>query len=51
MENLNQWTGSKKTWHYLLLIILSLLILGPFIIGLWTSLLPTADISSGKTVY
>ncbi|KGI02512.1 carbohydrate ABC transporter permease [Oenococcus oeni] len=48
MENLNQWTGSKKTWHYLLLIILSLLILGPFIIGLWTSLLPTADISSGK---
>ncbi|MCV3296623.1 MAG: carbohydrate ABC transporter permease [Oenococcus sp.] len=47
MENLTQWTANRKFWHYALLIILSFLILAPFAIGLWTSLLPTADISSG----
>ncbi len=51
MANVDQWTRNKKIWHYILLILLSALIIGPFIIGLWTSLLPTADISSGNLLH
>lgn len=42
-------TSNKSKWfQYLLLVILAIVILVPFIIGFWTSLLPTAEISQGK---
>lgn len=42
-------TSNKSKWgQYLLLIILAIIILVPFVIGFWTSLLPTAEISQGK---
>ena len=42
-------TANKSKWfQYLLLVILAIVILVPFIIGFWTSLLPTAEISQGK---
>ncbi|KRK94650.1 sugar ABC superfamily ATP binding cassette transporter, membrane protein [Levilactobacillus acidifarinae DSM 19394] len=37
-------------WRYLGLGLLALLILGPFILGVWTSLLPTAEIAKGALI-
>lgn len=37
----------KLIGRYTLLVSLSLIVIGPFILGLWTSLLPTAAISKG----
>lgn len=40
--------SNLKRWgQYALLLILTLIVLGPFLLGLWTSLMPTADISKG----
>lgn len=39
--------ASKKWLSYLLLSLLTLLVLAPFFIGLWTSFLPTMDIAKG----
>lgn len=38
----------QKILNYVLLIILTAVVLGPFLIGLWTSLLPTMDIAKGN---
>lgn len=40
-------TKTHKSLRYLGLGLLALLILGPFILGFWTSLMPTADIAKG----
>ncbi|HIW72090.1 MAG TPA: carbohydrate ABC transporter permease [Candidatus Levilactobacillus faecigallinarum] len=40
-------TKTRKPLHYLVLVVLAVIILGPFVLGLWTSLLPTAEISKG----
>ncbi|WP_204120109.1 carbohydrate ABC transporter permease [Levilactobacillus wangkuiensis] len=40
-------TKTRKPLRYLVLILLAVIILGPFILGFWTSLLPTADIAKG----
>lgn len=47
MTQYNKKAKIQQFIHYLLLIILTLFILIPFILGFWTSLLPTADISKG----
>lgn len=47
MTQYNKKAKIQQFMHYLLLIILTLFILIPFILGFWTSLLPTADISKG----
>jgi len=39
--------NAKKVGQYVLLLFLTFLVLGPFLLGLWTSLMPTADISKG----
>ncbi|GAF39800.1 ABC transporter [Agrilactobacillus composti DSM 18527 = JCM 14202] len=38
----------QKTLSYAALIILTIVVLGPFLIGLWTSFLPTMDIAKGN---
>jgi len=40
-------TKTHKPLRYLVLGLLALVIIGPFILGFWTSLLPTADIAKG----
>ncbi|MFT9005510.1 MAG: carbohydrate ABC transporter permease, partial [Liquorilactobacillus hordei] len=47
---MTQYKKKEKTqhiFHYSLLIILTIFIIVPFLLGFWTSLLPTADISKG----
>jgi len=43
----NNVANAKKVGQYVLLLFLTFLVLGPFLLGLWTSLMPTADISKG----
>lgn len=38
----------ERISRYVVLCLLSVFILTPFVLGLWTSFLPTADISSGS---
>ncbi|MTV82585.1 carbohydrate ABC transporter permease [Secundilactobacillus folii] len=40
--------GNLKRWgQYALLLVLTVIVLGPFLLGLWTSVMPTAEISKG----
>lgn len=48
MEVVAKQSLSHKILNYALLIILTVVVLGPFLIGLWTSLLPTMDIAKGN---
>lgn len=48
MENIQKHSFKSKLGQYLLLILLALFVLVPFILGFWSSLLPTAEISQGK---
>lgn len=41
-------TKKERVSHYVVLVLLAVFILTPFVLGLWTSFLPTADISSGS---
>lgn len=43
----NQVANRNRFWQYLVLIILAIFILVPFVLGFWTSFLPTAEISKG----
>lgn len=48
MEIISKNDLTHKIINYILLIILTILVLGPFLIGLWTSFLPTMDIAKGN---
>lgn len=39
---------SRRIWDYVLLTVLALVVLAPFLIGLWTSFLPTMQIAKGN---
>ena len=39
---------SRRIWDYALLTILAIVVLAPFLIGLWTSFLPTMQIAQGN---
>ena len=39
---------SRRIWDYALLTILAVIVLAPFLIGLWTSFLPTMQIAQGN---
>lgn len=39
---------SRRIWDYALLTILAVVVLAPFLIGLWTSFLPTMQIAKGN---
>ncbi|MEJ6401190.1 carbohydrate ABC transporter permease [Nicoliella lavandulae] len=41
-------SGLKKVLQYFLLVVLGLIVIGPFLLGLWTSFLPTESISKGS---
>ncbi|KRM89080.1 SN-glycerol-3-phosphate ABC superfamily ATP binding cassette transporter, membrane protein [Liquorilactobacillus vini DSM 20605] len=43
----NQVAKQNHFWQYLILILLTIFILIPFVLGFWTSFLPTAEISKG----
>ncbi|WP_281164536.1 carbohydrate ABC transporter permease [Liquorilactobacillus sicerae] len=43
----NQVVKQKHFWQYLILILLTIFILVPFVLGFWTSFLPTNEISKG----
>lgn len=48
MTDFDESAALKKVFNYLLLIALAVIILAPFFIGIWTSLLPTMDIAKGN---
>lgn len=39
---------SRRIWDYVLLTVLAVVVLAPFLIGLWTSFLPTMQIAKGN---
>ncbi|ALB29650.1 MULTISPECIES: carbohydrate ABC transporter permease [Companilactobacillus] len=48
MQSLDESAVLKRVFSYILMILLALIILGPFFIGIWTSFLPTMDIAKGN---